>query len=498
MLLIAGYALLTAAWLIGNPPFASPDESLHYVRALTVARGELVGEPAEITGIPSDQAAWVNQAARAVVVPAGLSPDGYGCFFFQPEVPASCQDEVETAQTPREEVIANGTYQPSTYFVPGVFTFFGDDPEVANRLGRVGSALVSIGLLALATFMLWRTDRNGAALIGLAVAITPMVIFVSSVLTPSGPEIAASIALVVALLHLHDTPPRMVWVSLGLSGAILVLSRSLGPLWLALYGLVFLLWYGPRRLRELGREPKVWVPPLTAIGLAAVFNRWWEYRYGPDVEVAIESFDDVLAALAQVPEMVRQHIGVFGHLEVAIPRLAYLTWHLMLGALVLLAMVVATRRQRWAMSTIIVFAIAAPVLLDSAVLVHTGFGVQGRHVLAMGVGVPLMCGHALFANRTRLLGVWSRRPLLWFALPTSLVHFVGWYANARRNAVGSEGPLFFIGDAPWAPPLGWWPWLILAALGSVAILLAGYLARDEVGGSPETPEPDDSGPDGPK
>ena len=38
------YVLLTAAWAVGNPPFAAPDEWAHQLRAIGVGRGDLIGE----------------------------------------------------------------------------------------------------------------------------------------------------------------------------------------------------------------------------------------------------------------------------------------------------------------------------------------------------------------------------------------------------------------------------------------------------------------------
>ena len=44
-LVVGGYALLLAAWVLGSAPFSSPDEWSHYLRALGIAQGQLVGAP---------------------------------------------------------------------------------------------------------------------------------------------------------------------------------------------------------------------------------------------------------------------------------------------------------------------------------------------------------------------------------------------------------------------------------------------------------------------
>ncbi len=38
-----GYALLALAWMVAQPPFSSPDEDHHYVRALGASEGQLAG-----------------------------------------------------------------------------------------------------------------------------------------------------------------------------------------------------------------------------------------------------------------------------------------------------------------------------------------------------------------------------------------------------------------------------------------------------------------------
>ena len=39
--LLAAWALLLAAWVVGNPPFAAPDEAQHFVRAVAMSEGRV-------------------------------------------------------------------------------------------------------------------------------------------------------------------------------------------------------------------------------------------------------------------------------------------------------------------------------------------------------------------------------------------------------------------------------------------------------------------------
>lgn len=75
-LLLTGWLVLVAVWVMSNPPFVAPDEFEHYVRAIGIGDGQLIGArdtTADIGSTPS-QVAWTRQATRLVAVPAGLDP----------------------------------------------------------------------------------------------------------------------------------------------------------------------------------------------------------------------------------------------------------------------------------------------------------------------------------------------------------------------------------------------------------------------------------------
>jgi hypothetical protein len=61
------------------------------------------------------------------------------------------------------------------------------------------------------------------------------------------------------------------------------------------------------------------------------------------------------------------------------------------------------------------------------------------------------------------------------AIVVAAGQFAAWYWNAERSAVGTDGPLVFLGRAGWTPPLGWGPWLVAVVAGSLA--LAGAFMR---------------------
>jgi hypothetical protein len=169
-----------------------------------------------------------------------------------------------------------------------------------------------------------------------------------------------------------------------------------------------------------------------------------------------------------------EQIGVFDYLEVVMPWWAYDLWRGLAVALVVTALLVSTRQQRLLLLTSITAVLAVPVLLVAATMRHTGFGAQGRYVLAFSIVVPLLAGEILCRRYERLRALDAHRLFLPFAATAGFVQFVAWWTNARRFAVGVGGPQWFLSSAEWIPPGGWARWLTLAAA-AVCLLVAAAI-----------------------
>ncbi len=375
-----------------------------------------------------------------------------------------------------------GNYQPLPYILPGLATRIASDPLSGNYLGRLASALPTIALLGLGIAVAFRTGTGGMSILGPLIALTPMVLFLGSTLTPSALEISAGFAFASAMVRigLDRQAPRMAYVIGGVSGVLLALSRSTGPVWVLLLALIPLSLRGAQDAWDAIRRasPVSWVA-LGSIAVAATANRIWEAAFGPDFHISLSPVGHSLSeGLGWTALTVSEQIGVFGYLELSMPRVAYLTWYAMLATLSVVALMVGQRRQRLVYLSIAAASIAIPTLLQAAIIRHTGFYVSGRHVLPFTVALPLLAAGIVASNRSRLAGLATSVPL-WFATAAGLVHLLGWLANARRHAVGANGPLFFFGHSQWAPPLGWAPWLAVVTAGVSAIIAAGWLAIRE-------------------
>ncbi|CAA9498302.1 MAG: hypothetical protein AVDCRST_MAG30-1758, partial [uncultured Solirubrobacteraceae bacterium] len=143
--LAAGWALLLAAWIVGNPPFAAPDEASHHVRALAIAEGDWTGTPASVptaSGLAPDvaarQAAWVSQSTRSVAFSGPLPPAD--CYLRDPRASAACLDRAPPGPRAGRTVTTVATYQPLPYLLPAaLMPAAGASAGGADRLARLGT-----------------------------------------------------------------------------------------------------------------------------------------------------------------------------------------------------------------------------------------------------------------------------------------------------------------------------------------------------------------------
>ena len=481
-LLLAAWALLLAAWAVGNPPFASPDETDHYIRAVGISEGHLIGkaDPSARVGATSRQIAWTAQAARLVSLPAGFDPTQYGCELGAGQHSAACLNTVDPRPPPVRLVTTVGNYQPLPYLLPAAVLRAGDSPAAALRLARAATALMAFALLAIALFALYDAASPQLSVVGLVLAVTPMVLFCGASLNGSAIEITGAVAFFSCLLRVGRAQPlrRRWWVLTAVSGATLTLSRSAGPIWLVLALLIAACWSRPRPfLRRWARD---WAPRATAaaLALALAVNRLWEAMYGSHVTVDLSQLHAGFVAGAHgwwtaLPDLV----GKFGYLNVKLPLAIPLIWLVLVAALFAVAFAASGARPRMLLGAVLVGCVAGPVIFYALLLRPIDFGLQGRHVLPILVAVPLLAGEALNRHRARA----NARLVGWLALAAAVAVAVmqaaAWYVNAKRYAVGGSGPAWFLGQAAWSPPGGWWPWLIAAALAGVCLVGASVTSR---------------------
>jgi hypothetical protein len=164
----------------------------------------------------------------------------------------------------------------------------------------------------------------------------------------------------------------------------------------------------------------------------------------------------------------------FGWLDTTLPHLAYLALNVLIIAVLVLAFMVATRRERVVLAGILAGVVVSTIAL-SLFLQAQGIGRQGRYFLPVWVLVPLYGAEILRRGAPRLGRLEPTRFPVAGGATIAVVQAVALFANGRRYAVGTGGTLLYFGRGHLAPPFGWWFW-IAPAMAGAALLAAGAAA----------------------
>ena len=505
---VASIGALLAAWVMANPPGAAPDEPAQYTKTVGLAYGEWLGRPIPAGQVPAwEQEAWFQRLkphvkeirrdwfrriSRIVTIPARMEPPiGFGCNAFHPERSAGECPLAAGAPT-GEATTYVGVRQPFAFLVSAPLVRAAESPAVGLRLARAGMAALALLLLGLGVFLAWDPRAPAVSLLGLALAVSPMVVFIASSVSNSGPEIAAAIALFasVARLARGEPPSRAVWAALGLGSVVLATVRPVGPVFLAIVvgiGVVFLGWRRARAL--LASHRRAFVAVGAAAAAAAAANLFWQFRYQPHGSVEQSGFREFAReAFGDLGGMAREWVGVFGWTDTPLPSWVMWLWLAAAIALIVAALRAGMTRHRVAIVGLGAGTVFAAVVITAAFAEPLGVGLQGRWVLPLIVGVPVLSGEVV---RARYGDALEKAALTGIAIAGGL-HVVAFWVNAWRHATGVDGSWWFFGAAEWSPPWGWWPWLALATSGAAGLVLAarsGSVRRLGYSSAPNPMEP---------
>jgi Predicted membrane protein (DUF2142) len=498
--LLAGLALMVLAWLATTPLGTAADEPDHYIKALAAGRGDLRGhapraDPTDpIAAVLAQQGGegeaqlravrWVAAGARTFTLPTALVPTAIDCFnnLFRradTKIPANCVTHVSLAPGEQRFLSYEAVNPPYLYVFPGAAMRLAGDRSLirAYRFGRAGMALMCLILFGLALLLLWDREAGPLSLVGAMVATTPTSVWSFSVINPSGLEIAGATCWAAALLRLlrRPEPPGWVWAAAAAGGVALATARSSGPMILVLIPVCIGLVFGFGRLlsatRRLGRGL---VPVAVCLALAVAAAIFW-LRYIPDYPVGTVMFDFIGDAIRGVPRTLHEATGRFAG-DYFIPVYLVAAWGALLAALLVAAALVATPRERVRLALVTVAVVIFLVAYSTAFLTNGFPEFQGRYALPVLLSVPLCAGWILVERRSRI-PVSVRTPLVvGFTLGTVTIQLLAWWLEARRLAVGTDGPFFFLGDTAW-DPAGGWPLWALAMLAGTALYASVVLPR---------------------
>ncbi len=454
---------------------ASPDEPAHIFKAAAVVLGQWVGEPTELPGV------------TAVHVPSGVAAAwSWTCTAYEEAVPASCQGPFRSGSELLAVQTSAGLYNPMYYALVGWPTLLTDDPRVAIYAMRTLTAVLTGFFFAIAGTILLTLARPIAGLLAYLAILTPTTVFLAGAVNPNALEISAAAALLAVLLALvrrtDSDIPRSQLVLVAISGVVLANTRGLSPLWMAIIAVVALIAARPGRLGELLRSWRVWVT-LAVLAVGVGLAGLWLLVSNPLGNMGtFAGAGSVSPAQAFVVMLLERStdeglVALFGWLETGGPPIAYALWGFLALAIVFGAFVVARGRLIWATLAAVAAFFLVPAVVQAASVEASGYIWQGRYSLAIYAVVIVVAAIAGTSAHRAQSTLSSVRAILVIGLSVAAISAFTVLWVIRRYALGAGGWWGDLITAPqWLPPLGWWPWPLLAFSAATAIVVVAIAA----------------------
>lgn len=451
----AALCLVFGTWALANPLTAAPDEPSHMVKAAAVVRGELGGEVRDPT---SPDRYFVDVPAVA-----GLTIDMPRCFAFKPDVTAACMQSIPEGDAGKTMSAATTavTYNPTYYAIVGLPTLAPMATE-SDYLMRGVSAALCAALLAWSFAQAAGSRRPDWTSVAVLLSITPMVVFLSSAVSPASVEIAGAAALWSSLGALvHDPRPdrfRSRMAAVGIIGTVFVNLRGLSPLFLAIIVLAVVLTAPWSATWAVLRDRRSW-PWIALVSVATVLALVWTGTAGSlssDGTVRYPDFTfwfTVQWSLGDTSAYLSNMIGQFGWVDTNLPWWLLTGYGVTAGFLVVLAVAVGIWRERTALLLLGVITVAGPVLIQSSQALYIGPVWQGRYFLPAAVGLPILSGIVLSKHFAPIADRVGNRAVALFATVWVVAQVTAFIVNWHRYAYGTDvGWLHAPADA-WSPPV---------------------------------------------
>ena len=465
---VAVFALM-AVWSLMTPLFSGPDEPANYIKSAAVVRGEWVGDNVLPSPLKSYWTTTVNidpQFGAANNIPWCFAP-----FSDRP----GCGSRLEDTQVTDIPAWTNmGRYPIVSFFISGVGTVFGPQ-DLSVRAARLMMSLCCALLLALSMAAM---QRRAASSSGVLLAILPGTVFLASTMNPSALEICAAIALwtIMPSVIAHDRT-RFDLLAFSVAGALLILTRAVGPV---LYVVVIALSYvATKQRRPLVVIAQQFRNALALHGVAFLFAGWWYlkiYSFQTNnvlsegiARISLRSQID--QAVRHIPKLLDQAVGNFGWLDAPMPRVALCIFVALYCVVLARGIVVGSAGTRIAMIALCLVTTVVVIVLDvNYYSMLRSFGAQGRHIVPLLVGLPIIAASSFTWKRNwevAAVSIWGL-VMVWSGLST-----------LRRYTVGINGDNAFhmFTDRAWNPVLGFWSTVSMLILSTLAVVCLFLYSR---------------------
>lgn len=496
-----GVGTMLCAWSIATPIAAAPDEPAHIAQAVAIVRGQF-HEPVRHTPLGLIASVRVPAWAGDLTAPCFLKDD----LFTGAKVTGvvlACPDHVTDAKNlvPAPTQFANAP--PLYYLVVGIPSLFLSGTTALYAM-RLVSCLLNAALVALGISLLVRFYPRRTPLAGVLIALTPMVLFLMSVVSSSGLEIASGFATWCGGLCIVEHPriPRLLAIWTAVAAVLLVLTRPTSPLDAGVIAVVLAFLIGWKGLRQRLNPSLVplWSSVLVAVLVAAVFLA----VFGPPHLTGVAPrhpaslLSNMWTTLKLTGRYLRQCIGDFGWLDTPVPAWIVGVWTACLVGLLALALTLSSGCRR-ALPVLALLIIATALVVESPQLDTVSALGQGRYWLPVAIGLPLVASTFTWGPRRRAHRHTGRgwvAPTLTLGL--GLVLLAAQIASFLHALTRYEVGLHVPSGSPtrWLPPGGHVPVVVAFVLGAVVTLAlavfmmlprmkAGSESRDDALGAAE-------------
>ena len=486
------FFLISASWVFASPYDGAPDEVRHLIRAAGVVEGQIFAKPATKPGL--------GNVGGYQTVPKGLVQGGaptatYGyCYHWAPARSAACAPVPGGGgKTPTTVITGAGRYNPVYYAAVG-------EPLVLwpNWTGILLARLVSAALCAAFLASAWLSclewRRSRLLIAGLLVAATPAFFELTGAVNPNSLEIAAGISLAAAAIPLlldGDSPHAQRWLRRAALAAIGIGQfRAIGPELIA--GLLVVLLLPPSRaqVRQLWRRRSARWWAAGVVASCALGELWTITSKVSDIgNIAHGKYSTGLILRSELQptgrllRVVEEMINGFSYYDTKPPHLILVIWGVAIGLLLAAAFGWGTWVERWRLAALIIGTLSIPVLFEVSAANTFGFAFQGRYILPLAAGTPMLA--AFITGRSgRLTTIWQARgirTMIVLLLPVQLLS-LGWVMDRWQSGIGpghTLNPLL----GSWHPVTGSVLPLVLMTAGLIGFgwlaWRAASLAEDE-------------------
>jgi hypothetical protein len=387
-------------------------------------------------------------------------------------------------------VTSAGLYNPMYYWLVGLPSLFlTGAPAIIGM--RIASALLCTAFLAAGITALTNLRNPKWPVAAAAVAVTPMVLFLSSGINPNSLEVAATTAAFCGLLVCLENSARPSEVkpaiaTVGIAAAVLANTRNVSLLWLLIALVVSVAFYGFGSLGRLFRNRTVLITAglmVLGVGLGLLWIVLMLFAPGstaaaPDgitnLVAGVRPHQAFLTMIDRAFDFVPQYIGIMGWLEVPAPQAVIQFWSMLLMLALLVPFTARPKRNAVGFWIALGALAIVPAVVQAGLIGSVGYIWQGRYNLPLFMIAMISAGMAVrlrrFDTAPSFRGV--ARVLVAAAAVAHLYTFV--YV-LRRFVVGlkdSGNWQVMLTNPDWQPPLGW----ILLTVAYAALIYRGASA----------------------